>query len=252
MDQRTSSENGWRQFSQDYGVGGRRAEHSHHDSQLLYANRGVMLVTTQGRQRIIAPFQALWIPAGIPHSIRFLTDTCMRSLYFDAEPTGFRHLKTQVRVVAMSSLLKELIAAVFEKKNDKTTVNLMTNLVLRLIDHCQDLAVTIPMTEDPALLSLLTEILTSRNWNLSLSQAADKLNLTPKTFSRHFRRSVSMTYREWLVRAKLLTALDLLAAGHSIKQTAFALGYGDSTTFIATFRRLFGVTPGNVAGFGRH
>ena len=252
MDEKTNTESGWRQFSQDYDVGGKRAEHFHDDSQLLYANRGVMLVTTQGRQRIIAPFQALWIPAGVPHAIRFLTDTCMRSLYFDAEAACFGDLKNNVRVVAMSSLLRELIAAVFAKESDKKTADLMSALVLRLIEKCQDLSVTIPMTEEPELLRLLTEILAKRSWNLSLTQAAAKMNLTPKTFSRHFRRNVSMTYREWLVRAKLLTALDLLAQHHTIKQTAFALGYGDSATFIAAFRRLFGVTPGNVAGFGRN
>ncbi|MDO4936957.1 MAG: helix-turn-helix transcriptional regulator [Sutterellaceae bacterium] len=252
MDEGTAIENGWRQFAKDFDVGGERPEHMHDDAQLLYANRGVMLVKTQGRQRIIAPFQALWIPAGVAHSIRFLTDTCMRSLYFPMEATKFKRLKAQVRLVAMPALLRELIAAIFESESDKATLNLMTQLVFRLIEQGKELTVTIPLTDDAPLARLMTEILAKRLWDMSLADAAAKLNLTPKTFSRHFKNSVSMSYRDWMVRAKLLTALDLLAGGMSIKQTAFALGYGESATFIAAFKRLFGVTPGNVSGNGRN
>lgn len=246
MDESTLIEHGWRQFSRDFDIGGVRPEHQHDEAQLLYANHGVMLVKTQGKLRIIAPFQALWIPAGVPHSIRFLTDTCMRSLYFPSEATKFRQLKAKVRLVAMPSLLRELIAAIFEGDNDKATVNLMSQLVLRLVDQGEDLAVTIPFTDDESLEKVLTEIISKRQWNLSLTEASAKLKMTPKTFSRHFKRCVAMTYRNWIVRAKLLTALDLLSGGHTIKQTAFILDYADSASFIAAFKALFGVTPGSI------
>ena len=40
-----------------------------------------------------------------------------------------------------------------------------------------------------------------------------------------------------------MKAVELLAAGRSIKETAFAVGYRQASTFVATFRKSLGVTP---------
>ena len=40
-----------------------------------------MLVKSGTVRRIITPNQALWIPAGTPHAIHFLSETAMRTLY---------------------------------------------------------------------------------------------------------------------------------------------------------------------------
>ena len=74
MDESTKeATEGWRWFSRDFVLGQKRPEHRHADAQLLYAMRGVMLVKSGTVRRIITPNQALWIPAGTPHAIHFLS-----------------------------------------------------------------------------------------------------------------------------------------------------------------------------------
>ena len=79
----TETSDKWQSISKDYIAGEMRPAHKHSRAQLLYACEGVMLAATGQGRRIIAPFQALWIPAGIEHTITFLSATKMRSLYFD-------------------------------------------------------------------------------------------------------------------------------------------------------------------------
>lgn len=74
----------------DFVLGQKRPEHRHADAQLLYAMRGVMLVKSGTVRRIITPNQALWIPAGTPHAIHFLSETAMRTLYFTKAPERMR------------------------------------------------------------------------------------------------------------------------------------------------------------------
>ncbi|MDO5532505.1 helix-turn-helix transcriptional regulator [Sutterella sp.] len=239
---------GWRQFGRDFEVGGRRPEHLHEDSQLLYAASGVMLVMSEGVPRILAPFQALWIPAGVPHSITFLSDTQMRNLYFPVERSRAAGLPDRIRTLAVTPLVRELMAALFSRAFPAETLDLMSTLTLRLVAESPELGTALAMPRDPAMARVLTGILHDRVWERPVGEVAAALHLTPKTFSRHFQRELGMSYRDWLVRARLSVSLDALARGLSVKAAAAGAGYSDAVTYGTAFRRLFGMTPGEVRG----
>jgi AraC-like DNA-binding protein len=40
-----------------------------------------------------------------------------------------------------------------------------------------------------------------------------------------------------------MKAVELLVAGHSVKEVAFSVGYQQSSAFVALFRTTFGTTP---------
>jgi AraC-like DNA-binding protein len=60
---------------------------------------------------------------------------------------------------------------------------------------------------------------------------------------RLFRREVGVDFETWRRQARLMKAVELLAAGRSIKETAFGVGYRQSSTFVAMFRRSLGMAP---------
>ena len=80
-----SEQKDWVVFARNSEAGHSRPEHVHDVAQLLYAESGVMLLVSDGIPRLVPPHQALWIPAGIPHSLTFITETRLRTLYFPAE-----------------------------------------------------------------------------------------------------------------------------------------------------------------------
>lgn len=221
MDEVPELSSGWREFARDFVPGMDRPEHCHREAQLLYAQKGVR------------------------HSISFLADTQMRSLYFSDDALHrLKHLNDRVRVLAATPLIRELFSALFSKKVPPATALLMTNLVLRLVVEAEELGAALPIADDEAFGPLQSEILSRRLWSMTMEEASSRLSLSPKTFSRKFNRALGMTWRDWMARARLCASLDLLLSGRTLKDAAFGAGYADQATFTAAFRKLFGTTPG--------
>jgi len=64
-----------------------------------------------------------------------------------------------------------------------------------------------------------------------------------RTFTRAFRQETGMGLAVWRQQVRLMEALSMLAAGASITQVAFDVGYESTSGFAAMFRRTFGVAP---------
>ena len=56
-------------------------------------------------------------------------------------------------------------------------------------------------------------------------------------------QQTTLTWSEWVRRAKLMEALVRLAQGQSVLRVALDLGYGSHSAFSAMFRRVIGVAP---------
>jgi AraC-like DNA-binding protein len=67
---------------------------------------------------------------------------------------------------------------------------------------------------------------------------------SPRTLERRFRRETGMSFGAWRQQARLLRALELLAAGEPVTATALQVGFETPSAFIALFRRALGTTPG--------
>lgn len=72
LSENLSEQKDWVVFARNSEAGHSRPEHVHDVAQLLYAESGVMLLVSEGIPRLVPPHQALWIPAGIPHSLTFI------------------------------------------------------------------------------------------------------------------------------------------------------------------------------------
>jgi AraC-like DNA-binding protein len=80
--------------------------------------------------------------------------------------------------------------------------------------------------------------------NGCLKDWAQWVSIAPRTLTRRFVSETGFSFTEWRHRVRLLRALELLAAGKSVKSVALDLGYGNVSAFIALFKRSFDVTPG--------
>ncbi|HEV2358966.1 MAG TPA: AraC family transcriptional regulator [bacterium] len=80
---------------------------------------------------------------------------------------------------------------------------------------------------------------------IDLEQIAREAGLSMFHFLRLFTRVLSLTPHQYLIRARLRHAAQLLAAGAtSITEVAADVGFGDLSNFVRTFRRAAGVSPG--------
>lgn len=130
LSENLSEQKDWVVFARNSEAGHSRPEHVHDVAQLLYAESGVMLLVSEGIPRLVPPHQALWIPAGIPHSLTFITETRLRTLYFPAESS--KRVSGSIRAMEVSDLLRDLIAELFRNTYPPSVQKQMSRLVLSL------------------------------------------------------------------------------------------------------------------------
>ncbi len=79
---------------------------------------------------------------------------------------------------------------------------------------------------------------------ISLSDLANKLDLSPRTFNRRFKKAVGVTANSYLQNLRLNNAKELLRTSNlSITEVAARSGYQDDSYFCLRFRKLMGQTP---------
>lgn len=79
----------------------------------------------------------------------------------------------------------------------------------------------------------------------ALGTLAQLVGLSPKHFSRVFRRSTGIGPNQWLVKQRVARARELLADRTlSIAEIALSCGFADQSHLTVTFRRVTGTTPG--------
>ena len=78
---------------------------------------------------------------------------------------------------------------------------------------------------------------------LSLAETARIFGLTPNYLSALFHRRVGMTFVEYATELRLSRAREFLRTGKSVKEAAWAVGYGSERHFARLYRERFGSPP---------
>ena len=78
---------------------------------------------------------------------------------------------------------------------------------------------------------------------ISLAELASLACLSPYHFCRVFRRSTGQSPNQYVIAQRLTEARQLLRAGHTGTQAAYAVGYDDPRYFARLFRQHVGCTP---------
>ncbi len=79
---------------------------------------------------------------------------------------------------------------------------------------------------------------------LSLNDIAASVDLSPFHFLRVFRQELGVTPHQYLIRARLRRAVDLLRdTPLSVTEVAYEAGYADLSNFVRTFHREIGCSP---------
>ena len=222
----------------------RIAEHRHRRAQLVYASAGVMTVTTAGGAFVVPPERGVWMPAGVEHRIHARTAVAMRTLYVD--PAHAPGLPSQVRVVRVTPLLRELILAAVAGGNSYRPHGPEARVMGVILDQIRVLPeapLALPAPADPRLLRITAALERDPADQRGLEAWARFTGASERTLARLFAAETGMSFRAWRQQLRLLRALELLAAGAPVTRVALDLGYESTSAFSAMFRRALGTTP---------
>jgi AraC family transcriptional activator FtrA len=80
--------------------------------------------------------------------------------------------------------------------------------------------------------------------SIEINQLADKANMTRRTFDRHFRKTLNMSPKEWLIYQRLERAKTLLeSTGQNIEVVAHHSGFETAMAMRHNFRKYLSVSP---------
>lgn len=251
---RQDDEAGWHVLSKRHKPGSVLPEHSHQTGQLVFALSGVMLVRTGSMLWSVPPQRALWVPPGHPHTIEMLSLVEMRTVYFQpvliAQCAGFLR-RDEVHAVVASLLLKELIVGLFDDRHPVDAQGLMARLLLCTLRETSLLPTYLPMPKSPRLHGALRKLLASNDWHLTSPEIAAHAAMSERTFCRHFKADVGISFRAWRQRARIISSLDMLAADRSVKSIASVMQFASAAAYVAAFRMLLGCAPNAFRREGR-
>src|SRR5690606_12637075 len=83
----------------------------------------------------------------------------------------------------------------------------------------------LPMPKDARLLKIAHALAAQPEAHRGLQAWADWAGIAPRTLSRRFVAETGFTFTAWRQRARLLNALEQLAAGQAVTTVALASGY---------------------------
>ena len=230
--------------AKDYQHGEFEPLHYHDCAQLIHSLSGVVQVNTRLGSWVVPPGRGVWLPARVEHSLQITGKVAARALLVD--PLARADLPASCEVVQISPLLRELIICAMDITADYPTGGREERIMELILDELRVLPIlplNLPEPRSDALLRLCRHIQQSLAHPWELEQAASYINVSGRTLSRRFQRETGLRFGDWVRRARLLAALNALAAGHSVLEVALDLGYDSPSAFSAMFRRQLGVAP---------
>ncbi len=219
--------------------------HEHVWGQVLYAMSGVMWLETPHEALVVPPQRAVWLPPGVVHGIRVVSDLEMRNIYL--RPAIAVTLESTVQVIEVGRLLRELILNLVEQAQDQQWqdyYDAVVDLALLELRRAKRTVLKIPLPDssDRRLINLCQAVMASPSLDVSFEQHAENAGASVRTLARLFQAALGMGFAEWRRQVQLATAVAELIQGVPISTIARDLGYSPSS-FSDMFRRELGMSP---------
>ncbi|MDI1298405.1 helix-turn-helix transcriptional regulator [Methylotenera sp.] len=218
--------------------------HSHPRAQLIYAASGVMRIETDEGCWVVPPLRGVWIPPEMMHTVHMLGSVEMRTLYI--RPDIAANFQSNCCLIEVSALLRQLILSLTQEAVDyeeEGRAGLIAQLALMEIKYLKTPALHLPLPSNVKLMQICQQMIEQPSDQTTIEIWADQLAMSSRTLARKFEKETGLSFRQWRQQAKLIEALERLAANQPISQVAQELGYLSSSAFTAMFKRVLGVEP---------
>ena len=239
----------WAGGSQVYDGGERLVTgwHWHDVHEIEYACRGMVEVNTQAGHYLLPPHQAAWIPAGLRHQTTLNADAQTLAVLFapDLVPVA----GDRVRIIAVSALLREMMLYSARWPISRTGSGADADSFFQALGHVvaealdDEWPLHLPVSNDPVV-TAAADYTRAHLGHVALSDVTRAAGVSERTLRRVFRAHLGMSWRSYLLRARLLRSMALLAQpGSSVLEVSIAVGFEDAGAFARSFARHCGETP---------
>ena len=186
-------------------------------------------------------------PAGVVHESTLHTTVRTISVFFEPELIG--DPGDRVRILAVDPLIREMIIGSLRWPIDRTESEPITEsyfvtlalLVGETLEH--EAPLRLPTCSDP----LVTVAMSYTQENLgsvTVDQVGRAVGASARTIRRRFESHAGLSWRTYLLQARILKAMALLAQpDRSILQISLEVGFNSLNAFDRAFQTRLGETP---------
>ena len=221
--------------------------HFHDVHEIEYACRGVVEVKTQAGHYLLPPHQAAWIPAGLHH--RTTLNAGAQTLAVLFEPGLVPMAGDRVRIIAVSALLREMMRYSERWPISRTESGMEADSFFQALGYVvaealqDERPLNLPVSADPVV-TAAADYTRAHLDRVAVSDVTRAVGLSERTLRGIFSTHLGMSWRSYLLRARVLRSMALLAQPErSILEVSIAVGFDDVGAFARSFARHCGETP---------
>ncbi|HUB41084.1 MAG TPA: helix-turn-helix transcriptional regulator [Streptosporangiaceae bacterium] len=221
--------------------------HFHDVHEIEYACRGLVEVKTEAGHYLLPPHQAAWIPAGLHHQTTL--DAGVQTLAVLFEPRLVPMAGDRVRIIAVSPLLREMMLYSARWPISRTESGVEAESFFQTLGYVVAQALDdekplhLPVSNDPVVTAAADYTRTHLD-RVTVSEVTRAVGVSERTLRRMFSTHLAMSWRSYLLRARVLRSMALLAEpDRSVLGVSIAVGFDDVGAFARSFARHCGETP---------
>jgi AraC-like DNA-binding protein len=221
--------------------------HFHDVHEIEYACRGMVEVKTEAGHYLLPPHQAAWIPAGLHHQTTLNAGAQTLAVLF--EPALVPAAGDRVRIIAVSALLREMMLHSARWPISRTEPGAEADSFFQALGYVvagamdDEMPLHLPVAADPVV-TAVTEYTRANLDRVRLSDVTRAVGVSERTLRRIFSTHLGMSWRSYLLRARVLRSMALLAQpDRSVLEVSIAVGFDDAGAFARSFARHCGETP---------
>ena len=227
---------------------------SHRNSLILFVCEGSMYVENNGVHGIIQPGQVAMLDCTQPH--RYYACENAETLWMHFEGCNSREFFSYIRSIYGGRLVftppssKNTKAALIQLINafrlpGKMSEGEQSQRIHRLLCELIVLPRTSQGTRDNDVIAQVMDYIAQHLFeDLSVSDVAASVNLSPSHLSRVFKTRTGFSPHEYITLRRIDAAKELLLTTElSVRQIAFHVGYHSEANFITSFSGKTGITP---------
>ncbi|HUA29330.1 MAG TPA: helix-turn-helix transcriptional regulator [Streptosporangiaceae bacterium] len=221
--------------------------HFHDVHEIEYACHGIVEVKSPAGHYLLPPHQVAWIPAGLQHQTTLNADARTLAVLF--EPALVPAAGDRVRIIAVSALLREMMLYSARWPISRTEsgseadwfFHALGYVVAEALDDERPL--NLPVSSDPVV-AAAADYTQAHLDRVSVTDVTRAVGVSERTLRRIFHAHLGMSWRSYLLRARVLRSMALLAEpDRSVLEVSIAVGFDDVGAFARSFARHCGETP---------
>ncbi len=217
--------------------------HSHENIQILKVDQGSMQLLTEERTWFVPRDHLILIPAGTKHRAASIRKATGWGLFINGKKAKF----SAVTALETSSLLESLIRSILadpEALKTEQTQRAFEILCMRELSKLKPEKLFVPIPKDNMLSAIARKVIENPSKEMKLNYWAKIAGMSERNFSRRFSMEVGMSFEKWRILAIHRKAIEKLSNGDDVASVSYELGYESPSSFIYSFKRMNGHTPG--------